>query len=65
MSRVIITLSNEERRALIDIALQELRTPSMQAHYILREKMRELGLRILISENQKFEDLMEKNNQTQ
>jgi hypothetical protein len=44
MSKVIVTLLKEEREALIELALQELRTPSAQAHYLLRALLRELLL---------------------
>jgi hypothetical protein len=44
MSRVVITLGLEERKALIEWAGSELRTPSDQARFIIRVALQKKGL---------------------
>jgi hypothetical protein len=39
MSRVVVTLSPIERRALIDYALKEVRTPRDQARWIITQEL--------------------------
>lgn len=43
MSRVIVTLHQHERDALVKFALDELRQPREQARYLLREMLIEQG----------------------
>ncbi len=52
VSRVIVSLLKEERQALIDLAHYELRTPSAQAHYLIREILRQLALLSQLSKEQ-------------
>lgn len=51
MSRVIVTLRQDEREALTKLALTELRTPRDQARFIIRQELERLGMlpEILIS----------------
>jgi hypothetical protein len=44
MTRVIVTLRNDEREALTRLALAEYRTPRDQARYILRQELERRGL---------------------
>ena len=44
MSRVVVTLREDEHDALIKLSLDELRTPRDQARHILRCELERLGL---------------------
>ncbi len=44
MSRVVVTLPVEERDALVQLALAELRNPPEQARHILRQELARCGL---------------------
>jgi hypothetical protein len=55
MSKVVVPLLNEEREAIVNLALVELRTPSAQAHYLLRGILRQLKLLPFESEPQKLD----------
>ena len=44
MSRVVIPLQTDEREALIRLACSEMRTPSDQAHFIIRNALQNNGL---------------------
>jgi len=43
MSRVTITLCSDEREALVELALSEVRTPRDQARYLVRRALIQLG----------------------
>jgi hypothetical protein len=44
MSRVIVSLSQEEREALVKLALTDLRSPRDQARFIIIAELQRLGL---------------------
>ena len=44
MSRVVVTLSLDEREALVKLALNQLRSPRDQARFILVTELRRMGL---------------------
>ena len=44
MSRVTIPLRDEERKALLELALSELPRPADQARFILRKELERRGL---------------------
>jgi hypothetical protein len=44
MSRVVVTLHQDERDALVKLALSELRNPRDQARHILRQEFKRRGL---------------------
>lgn len=44
MPRVVLTVSEDERRALVDLARSELRDPRAQAALLLRQSLIEIGL---------------------
>ena len=43
MTRVVITLNETERAAIVRLAQTELRSPSDQARYLLREALAQRG----------------------
>lgn len=43
MRRLTITLTEEEKRALLKLALEDRRDPRSQAVYLLRQKLEEVG----------------------
>jgi len=59
MSRVVITLNQNEREALVKLALVELRTPRDQARHILRLVLQQYGLLEKVRHNtdRKYYDL--------
>ena len=44
MARVTITLREDERRALVELATSELRNPRNQARLVLRQEFERRGL---------------------
>ncbi len=44
MTRVVVTLASEEREALVRLAVAELRYPTDQARFLLREGLERRGL---------------------
>jgi plasmid stability protein len=44
MTKVIVTLREDERKALVVLALSELRSPADQARHILRQELSRRGL---------------------
>lgn len=44
MTKVIVTLLEDERKALVTLALSELRNPADEARHILRQELSRRGL---------------------
>ena len=44
MSKIVLTLAEEEQKALTALALSELRIPADQVRYMLRRELERLGL---------------------
>lgn len=51
MSRVVVTLCQDEHDALVRLALSELRNPRDQARHILRQELKRRG-RLPVDEQQ-------------
>lgn len=57
MSRVIVTLTDEERRALVALSASELRDPHDQARHILREELQRSGFLTLTDSRKQAQTL--------
>jgi hypothetical protein len=52
MSRVVVTLRQDEREALVHLAFSELRSPRDQLRHILRRELQQRGFLPVIDDRQ-------------